>query len=94
MRGGRKVSNFAHTKVTIDDKEHLVNDLYVKPTDMALHIVRPSGFARSAAGHKIVYSKVNKLKGFLINRGYDKDEVQTQIDKATRLNRATLMQSI
>ena len=35
---------------------------------------------------------MNELKGFLINREYDKDEVQSQIDKATRLDRVTLLQ--
>ena len=37
--------------------------------------------------------RVNELKGHLINRGYNKDEVPTQIDKATRLDRDRLLQS-
>ena len=36
---------------------------------------------------------MNELKGHLINSGYDKDEVQTQIDKATRRDKGTLLQS-
>ena len=34
-----------------------------------------------------------RTEGHLINKGYDKDEVQTQIDKATRQDRSTLLQS-
>ena len=37
--------------------------------------------------------RVQELKGFLVNRGYDEDEVQTQIDKATWSDRETLLQS-
>ena len=33
-----------------------------------------------------------ELRGFLLNRGYDGDEVQTQIEKATGLDRDTLLQ--
>ena len=34
------------------------------------------------------------MMGFLMNREYDKDEVQMQIDKATGLDRATRLQSM
>ena len=101
---------FLDTKVTIDDEGHLVTDVYVKPMDahqylhrcschpshcnMAFLIVSSSGFAGCATGHKL-FTASEQTEGLLIiNRGYDKDEVQTQIGKATRLNRAKLLQSI
>ena len=53
---------------------------------MAFLTAKPLGCAEFVAG-------VNELKGHLINRGYNEDEVQTQINKATGLDRSTLLQS-
>ena len=100
---------FLNTKVTIDDDGRLVTDLYIKPTNTNQYLHRCSchpshckhGISYSQA-HRMCricsrtenyLQQVNKLKGHLINRGYDKDEVHTQIDKATRLNRSTSLQS-
>ena len=101
---------FLGAKVTIDDKVCLVTDLHVKPPDTHQYLHRHSchprhckpsiSYSQALRIRRICtrtqdyVQQVNKLKGFLINRGYDKDELQTQIDKATRLDMATLLQSI
>ena len=99
-----------NTKVTIDDEGGLVTDLYVKPRDTHQYLHRCSCHpghckhgipysqalrtCRICSRTENCLQRVSELKGHLINRGYYKDEVHTQIDKATRLDRSTLLQSI
>ena len=101
---------FLDTRVAIDDEGHLVTDLYVKWTDTHQYLHRHSchsshckhgvSYSQALRIRRVCnrmqnyLERVNELKGFLINRGYNKDEVQTQIDKATRLDRAMILQSI
>ena len=100
---------FLDTKSIVDDEGRLVTDLYVNPTDTHQYLHRRSShpghckrgvpnshalrMRRICSRTENYLGRVNQLKGHLINKGYDKDEVQTQIDKATRLDRSSLLQS-
>ena len=104
-----KSVSFLDTEVSIDDEEFLTTDLHVKKTDTYQYLHRDSchpyhckhgipysqalRIRRICSEEENYLRRVRELKGFLTNRGYDEDEVQTQIDKAARFDREALLQS-
>ena len=93
------------TKI-IRDGNHLVADLHTKPTDTHQYLHRRSchpshcktGIAYSQAlrlqricSESTDYEhRVEELKGYLVKRGYDRELIQQQIDKATNTKREEL----
>ena len=104
----RESVTFLDTKV-IRNGDSLVTDLFTKPTDTHQYLHRrschPSHCKKSIAFSQALrlrricsrstdYERhVQELKGYLIDRGYEGEEVQRQIDKATRIKREELLGS-
>ena len=100
---------FLDTKVSIDNEGFLTTNLHVKKTDTHQYLHWDSchpnhckcsipysqafRIRRIRSGNNNYLRRAQELKGFLVNRGYNEDEVQMQIDKVTKSNREILLQS-
>ena len=99
--------SFLDTKVSIKGRR-LVTDLYTKPTDTHQylhhnschpnHCKKSIAFSQALRLRRICTEEedylrhTRELKGYLVRRGYDEDEVQSQIDKSSVLNREELLE--
>ena len=97
------------TQVMVDNEGCLTTDLYAKPTDTHQYLHRdscnPSHCKRGIPYSQVLriqricsetedyLLRTQELKGFLINRGYNEDEIQHQIDRTTGLDRKRLLRS-
>ena len=104
-----KSVSFLDTKVSVDDEGYLTTDLYVKPTDTHQYLHKDSchpshckrgipysqalRIRRICSRTEDYLRRTQELKGYLINRGYNEDEVQQQIDRTIGLDRDALLRS-
>ena len=98
---------FLDTRVTVHNEGCLTTDLHIKATDTHQYLHRDSchhghckrgiPYSQALRIHRICSKTEDyvrrtwELRGFLINQGYNEDEVQQQIDRAIGLNRDTLL---
>ena len=101
---------FLNTKVMIDNEGCLTTDLHIKATDTHQYLHKDSchpghckrgiPYSQALRIHRICSTtedyvrSTQELKGFLINRGYNGDEVQQQIDRTIGLDRINKNQDI
>ena len=104
-----KFVSFLDTEVSVHNEGYLTIDLYVKPTDTHQYLHRdschPSHCKRDISCSEALrirriccrtedyLQRTQELKGYLINRGYNEDETQQQIDRTIRLDMDTLLRS-
>ena len=104
----RESVTYLDTRITRDGNR-LVTDLHTKPTDTHQYLhcrsCHPSHCKTSIAYSQVLtlqricskstdYERhVEELKGYLVKRGYDRELVQQQIDKATNIKREELLTS-
>ena len=97
---------FPDKTVTVDNKGCLTTDLYVNPTDTHQYLHRPSchpshckrgipynqarRIRRICSKREDYLWRTQELKGYLINRGYNEDEMR-QIDRTTGLDWEALL---
>ena len=95
--------SFLDVRVTLHDGGRITTDLYTKPTDMHQYLHRQSchprhtkvtipysqalRLRRICSEPEEYLERTRELKCHLINRGYGENEVQQQINKATRVHR-------
>ena len=96
-------------KVSVDNEGCLSTDLHVKLTDTHQYLHRDSchpshckrgiSYSQALRIRRICsrtedyLQRTQELKGYLINRGYNEDEVQQQIDRTSGLDRDALLRS-
>ena len=102
-----KSVTFLDTTVSMDNEGSLTIDLYVKHTDthqyLHSHSCYPSHckwgipysqavrIRRICSEQEDYLRRTQELKGYLTNWGYNEDEVQSQIDRTTGLDREALL---
>ena len=102
-----KSVSFLDTKVTVENEGCLTTDLYVKPTDTHQYLHRDSchpshckrgipysqalRIRRICSKREDYLQRTQELKGFLITRGYNEDEIQNQIDRTTGVDKEMLL---
>ena len=98
---------FLDTKITVDAEGRLTTNLYIKLTDTHQYLHRDSShpghckksipysqalrICRICSRTEDFLQRTQELKRFLINRGYNEDEVQLQINKIMGLDRDALL---
>ena len=104
-----KSVTFLDTQVTVDDEGCLTTDFFVKPTDTHQylhrngchpgHCKRSIPYSQALRIHRICsetqdyLQRTEELKEHSINRGYNGNDVQHQINRTTELDRDTLVLS-
>ena len=105
----RSSVTFLDTKVSIEGRR-LVSDLYTKPTDSHQYFHHSSchprhcktGIAFSQAlrlkrictNNEDYLQHVRELKGYLVQRGYSEEEVQSQLNRVADIDRRDLLISV
>ena len=100
---------FLDTKVAVENEGCLTTDLHVKPTDTHQYLHRDSCHSshckqgipysqalrirRICSRTEDYLQRTQELKGFLISRGYNEDEIQLQIDRTIGLDGDALLRS-
>ena len=89
--------SFLDVQVTLSEGGVLSTDLFCKPTDTHQYLHKRSCHPwhtknrRICSEDRFFEDKVGELAGWLKDRGYEESLVDEQIDKARKLDRATLL---